>query len=212
MIDHALVLLDQRPIDMEKNKKEKAEMLYLRGKCMDYLPEYTKQAEENLSKSIKLMPTNRDSWDALGHVYWKKRDLEQAKKCFEGSLEQDSNNKKALRNLSMVFRMIEASSSGEAIDQEERKKNYKQSIALAKQAIGLDMSDSQSWYVLGNAHLTNFFVNNEQTLELEHALKAYAQGEKTMSEPNPDLFFNRATILEYLERYNEATHDFSKAH
>jgi len=83
---------------------------------MDYLPEYTKQAEENLSKSIKLMPTNRDSWDALGHVYWKKRDLEQAKKCFEGSLEQDSNNKKALRNLSMVFRMLETSSSGEAID------------------------------------------------------------------------------------------------
>jgi tetratricopeptide (TPR) repeat protein len=65
---------------------------------------------------------------------------------------------------------------------------------------------------LGNAHLTNFFVNNEQTLELEHALKAYAQGEKTMTEPNPDLFFNRATILEYLERYNEATHDFLKAH
>lgn len=33
-----------------------------------------------------------------------------------------------------------------------------------------------------------------------------------MKEPNPDLFFNRATILEYLERYNEATNDFMKAH
>jgi len=80
-------LLDTRPIEMEKNKKEKAEMLFLRGKCMDYLPEYTKQAEENLSKSIKLMPTKKDAWDALGHVYWKKQDLEQAKKCFEGSLD-----------------------------------------------------------------------------------------------------------------------------
>lgn len=89
---------------MEKNKKEKAELLYLRGKCMDYLPEYTKQAEENLSKSIKLMPTNTQAWDALGHVFWKKQDLEQAKKCFEGSLEQDENNKTALRNLSMVLR------------------------------------------------------------------------------------------------------------
>jgi len=74
------------------------------------------------------------------------------------------------------------------------------------------MKDSQSWYVLGNAHLTNFFVNNESTKELEHALKAYAQTEKNLTEPNPDLFFNRGTIFEYLERYNEATHDFSVAH
>jgi len=29
-----------------------------------------------------------------------------------------------------------------------------------------------------------------------------------MKEPNPDLFFNRATILEYLERYNEAVQDY----
>lgn len=43
-------------------------------------------------------------------------------------------------------------------------------------------------------------------------MKAYAQTEKTMKEPNPDLFFNRGTILEYLERYNEAVGDFQKAH
>lgn len=33
-----------------------------------------------------------------------------------------------------------------------------------------------------------------------------------MKEVNPDLFFNRATVFEYLERYNEATSDFAKAH
>ena len=33
-----------------------------------------------------------------------------------------------------------------------------------------------------------------------------------MKEPNPDLFFNRAQILEYLERYNESLTDFQKAH
>lgn len=33
-----------------------------------------------------------------------------------------------------------------------------------------------------------------------------------MKEVNPDLFFNRATVFEYLERYNEATSDFQKAH
>jgi hypothetical protein len=29
-----------------------------------------------------------------------------------------------------------------------------------------------------------------------------------MKEPNPDLYFNRATVLEYLERYSEAAGDF----
>ena len=59
-----------------QNKKEKAEILFLRGKAMDFLPEYSKIAEENLSKSIKLMPTKKEAWDALGHVYWKKQDIE----------------------------------------------------------------------------------------------------------------------------------------
>jgi len=43
-------------------------------------------------------------------------------------------------------------------------------------------------------------------------LKAYSQTEKNLKEPNPDLFFNRATIYEYLERYNEAIADYNTAH
>jgi len=54
----------------------------------------------------------------------------------------------------MVLRMIEEP------DSEKKKANYQESIKLANKSIALDMSDSQSWYVLGNAHLTNFFVNN----------------------------------------------------
>ncbi len=48
-----------------------------------------------------------------------------------------------------------------------------------------------SWYVLGNAHLTNFFTNNESTKELDSALKAYSLSEKYSKDPNPDLYFNR---------------------
>lgn len=33
-----------------------------------------------------------------------------------------------------------------------------------------------------------------------------------MTEPNPDLFFNRATIFEYLERYSEAVRDYNTAY
>jgi len=42
-------------------------------------------------------------------------------------------------------------------------------------------------------------------------LKAYTQTEKNIKEPNPDLFFNRGTIYEYLERYGEAIRDYNTA-
>lgn len=172
-------MLESQPLELEKNKKNKAQQMYLKGKIMDFLPEYSKQAEENLSKSIKLMPTKKEAWDALAHVYWKKRDIEQAKRCFESSIELDQENKTALTNLSMVLRSLTTSSTGEPIDSEERKKNFVQSIDLAKKAIALDMKDSHSWYVLGNAHLTNFFQNNMSPNELQSALAAYSQSERS---------------------------------
>lgn len=171
-IDEITAILDTKPIEFVQNKKEKADLLYLRGKALDYLPEYSKSSEEFLSKSIKLLPGKFEAWDALGHVYWKKRDLMEAKRCFEGSLEQNQNNKDALRHLSMVLRMIEEPNS------ETKKKNYVDSIQLASKAVGLDLSDAQSWYVLGNAHLTNFFVNGINVSELTLALKAYTQTER----------------------------------
>ena len=122
MIDEVISLLDTKPIEFVQNKKEKADLLFLRGKILDYLPEYSKGAEDFLSKSIKLMPSKFEAWDALGHVYWKKRDLSGAKKCFEGSLEQNENNKDALRHLSMVLRMSEEPNA------ETKKKNYQLSI------------------------------------------------------------------------------------
>jgi len=106
----------------------------------------------------------------------------------------------------MVNRQIEEK------DPIKRKENFKMSIQLANKACALDMKDSQSWYVLGNAHLTNFFSNDENIDQLNLALKAYTQTEKHMTEPNPDLYFNRATILEYLERYQEAGRDYMLAH
>ena len=60
--------------------------------------------------------------------------------------------------------------------------------------------------------MTNFFTLNENIDSLEKALKAYANTEKFLNEPNPDLFHNRAAILEYLERYAEAISNYNSAH
>merc|ERR1711881_751471 len=106
----------------------------------------------------------------------------------------------------MVIRQVQEA------DPEKRRENFKESIKLATQACAMDLKDAQSWYTLGNAHLTNFFANNESTEQLNLALKAYSQSEKWTTTANPDLYFNRATVLEYLERYNEAVRDYQNAH
>jgi hypothetical protein len=46
-------------------------------------------------------------------------------------------------------------------------------VDLAKEALVLDLKDGQSWYLVGNALLINFFVNFKKISELETAIKAY---------------------------------------
>jgi len=41
-LDTTTALLDSKPIDIITNKREKAELLYLRGRSLVFLPEYTK--------------------------------------------------------------------------------------------------------------------------------------------------------------------------
>ena len=87
------------------------------------------------------------------------------------------------------------------------------------------VTDKKSWYVLGNAHLAQFFQLKHDPADLSKALKAYRRampveakkvggangnGDANM-DTNPDLFFNRATVHKYLENYDEAIADFRAA-
>lgn len=56
---------------------------------------------------------------------------------------------------------------------DERKKNVEKSVDMAKEAVSLDFKDGESWYIVGNAYLSNFFVNMKTIDELNLALKAY---------------------------------------
>lgn len=94
----------------------------------------------------------------------------------------------------------------------ELRKVLKQSVEYAKKAVTYDINDSESWYVLGNAHLTNFFMGGQKYENLDFALKAYTQAEKHQIYQNPDLYYNRATIYNYLERYSDAIADYETAH
>ncbi|XP_010066665.2 tetratricopeptide repeat protein 5, partial [Eucalyptus grandis] len=193
------------PPEKRKSPLQRATYEYLRGKTLDVFPDYKKEAEEHLSKAVKLNPSIADAWLCLGNCIWKKGDLPSAKNCFNLALSKGPN-KEILCQLSMLERKMAQGSDNQAEIVEE-------SIKHAKEAIALDVKDGNSWYNLGNACLTSFFVTGAWDLsKLHQSLKAYQNAEKDeRMESNPDLFYNCATVNKYLENYERALTGFHAA-
>ena len=104
-----------------------------------------------------------------------------------------SRNKVSLRSLSVVLRQLQTTSA------EEKKKFYYDGLELAKEALQLDTTDSESWLILGNSYLSLTFYSSHNSGCLQKALAAYRQSEKY--EPlqknfnSADLFYNKASVL-----------------
>ncbi|XP_027366724.1 tetratricopeptide repeat protein 5-like [Abrus precatorius] len=203
--DLALKLLDSIPPEQRKTPLQRATFEYLRGKMLDVFPDYRKEAEDHLSKAVKLNPSLADAWLCLGNCIWKKGDLTAAKNCLSLALEKGPN-KEILCQLSMLKRKMSQGVENQAELVEE-------SIEHAKEAITLDVKDGNCWYNLGNAYLTSFFVTGAwDHTKLLHSSKAYQNAEKDeRMKSNPDLYFNSATVNKYLENYQRALSGFEAA-
>ncbi|KAI3729375.1 hypothetical protein L6452_18031 [Arctium lappa] len=201
----ALNLLDSIPPEQRKLPTQRATYEYLKGKILDVFPEYTKKAEDHLSKAVKLNPSLADAWLCLGNCIWKKGDLPATRNCFTLALSKGPN-KRILSQLSMLERRM-------AQGVENQEEIVAESIKHAKEAIALDVKDGNSWYNLGNACLTCFFVTGAwDHSKLQQSLKAYQNAEKDESmKSNPDLYFNCATVNTYLENYERALSGFEAA-
>ncbi|KAG7032049.1 Tetratricopeptide repeat protein 5, partial [Cucurbita argyrosperma subsp. argyrosperma] len=238
--DLAVKILDSISPEQRKSPLQRAMYEYLRGKMLDVFPDYRKEAEDHLSKAVKLNPSLADAWLCLGNCIWKKGDLSSAKNCFTLALSKRPE-KKLLCQLSMLERKMAqgkcfAPSSSSFVvtfnsripcpflkifprifllvkGTENEAKLVEESIQHAKEAVTLDVKDGNSWYNLGNACLTSFFVTGAwDHNKLLQSLKAYQNAEKDekmMS--NPDLYFNCATVNKYLENYERALSGFEAA-
>ncbi|XP_059316829.1 uncharacterized protein LOC132067575 [Lycium ferocissimum] len=203
--DLALQILDTIPIEKRKLPLQRATYEYLRGKILDVVPVYKKEAEDHLSKAVKLNPSLVDAWLCLGNCIWKKGDLNAAKNCFTFALSKGPN-KNILCQLSMLERKL-------AQDAENPEETVDESIKHAREAITLDVKDGYSWYNLGNGFLTSFFVTGAwDHSKLLQSLKAYQNAERDEKmKSNPDLYYNCATVNKYLENYERALTGFEAA-
>lgn len=64
----------------------RAKYYYLKGKALNVTERFIPQAEELLTKAVKLEPNLVEAWNELGECYWKNDDIQQAKNCFVGAL------------------------------------------------------------------------------------------------------------------------------
>jgi len=69
------------------SKNEIAYLYFLKSLSLDRLPDYSKQAEESASKSLKLNPFNADNYNCMAHILWKKKEIDSAINYFQKSLE-----------------------------------------------------------------------------------------------------------------------------
>ncbi|XP_057542784.1 uncharacterized protein LOC130821146 [Amaranthus tricolor] len=202
---YCLNLLDSIPPEFRKSTIQRATYEHLKGKVLDVFPDYRKEAEDHLSKAVKLNPSLTDAWLSLGNCFWKKGDLLSAKNCYNRALSKGLD-KNVLCQLSMLERKM-------AQDSENKSELVDESIRHAKEAITLDVADGNSWYNLGNACFTSFFASGAwDHSKLFQSLKAYQNAEKDEKmKGNPDLFFNCATVNKYLENYDKALSGFEAA-
>ncbi|XP_055522065.1 tetratricopeptide repeat protein 5 [Leucoraja erinacea] len=191
---------------LEGRSGHKASVLLLRGKALNVLPEGSSEAESALSRAVKLRPELLEAWNQLGEVYWKRGELEAARTCFTGALTH-CKNKQSLRNLSMVLRQVQGTA-------QERAANIMRSVEQARTAVEMDVTDGNSWYVLGNAYLSLFFVSGQSDRVSQQALGAYTQAEKvdasSVNKPRPAPQ-NRSTLHRYEERYQAALAGLARA-
>ena len=112
--------------------------------------------------------------------------VENARNCFERAIAKE-RNVVSLRNLSMLVRRharVEA--------------DVAESVTHAKAAIALDVRDGESWGMLGNAYMADYFGGSREAAALLSALTAYNNAEKNLATStggaSPDLFFNRGMV------------------
>jgi tetratricopeptide (TPR) repeat protein len=195
---------DQAGLDAAR----KARLLTLRARARLILPAYSKEAEADLSKALKLRPGDTAAWVAMSECLWKRDALKEARDALDSALSVDPKCVPALAQLSRILR---AFCSRKEIPSEERVQLMELSVAKAKEAVAIDMTSGEAWAPLGFALMQPTVARGMDLGLLRKALQALTQAGRR-NEQDPDIAYNRGVVRKCLGEYGAACSDFAKAY
>lgn len=184
----------------------RAHRLWLRGEAVlgidDTCP--CPDAENLLTRAVKLDPSLVEAWNALGECYWRRGELNLSCHCIRRGLER-RRTAQGLRTLSMLLRQPASALTADTASE---------SVALAREALSIDLDSCQSWACLGNAYLGQFAASEQARLDVvKLAQKAYGKAiSKEEGDRRPDLHFNRATSCMWAADFEEALNAYDRVH
>lgn len=216
-----LDLISTHDFDPTLTNTQKAYYFYQRGRLLNIFDHHHLASQQNLEKSVKLNPKCLDAWKCLGECYWKNGNLKAAESAFRWALGVE-NCKSTMLLLAMVIRR-------KAITKVE----LEESIKLCKDSLKLQLEESrkdgfktystvdEGWgrvllntVGLGSSYMALYFKCTLNMDDLKRALSAYNQAVPKTNKgesQNPDLYYSRALIQQYLENCNESIKDFQIA-
>jgi tetratricopeptide (TPR) repeat protein len=198
----------------------RAAFLLLHGRALDAGGgEYSPEAEALISRAVRLDSSQAQAWAALGHVQFKKNDLESARESYAASLER-APSADSHRALSHLARIRPPPGSDTASIAVANAAAAAETIRHAKAAVQLDIAGAKSWVSLGLAHF--FEAGNvsfsaadvrrgRAAFSRAAALEARAAEVDDTPERDPDLHFNRGHLCAYAEDYAGAIASFKVA-
>jgi len=196
------------------------------GRLLHLLGGAAPLAQSCVEASLRLSPSNPRALELLGQLCWQRGHLAGALHAFSAAAEL-APSAEALREASAVMRQLAAADGGAS--ESDLGAVAELAVAVAKRAVALDVLDGSSWYSLGLATLGHAFaltaaaaadadggaaaraLRLQSGRQMAAALSAMQQAQRTGLDALADLFYNRGTILCFLQEFGAALDDFRRA-
>lgn len=188
---------------------EKVQALLIRGRARLLLPTFSKDAENDFNKALKFNQKSPATWVALSEAYWRRNSFNESRDAIESALRIDAKFQPALCQKSRLLRAM-CNAQTDATP-EQRHAWLAESVAIAKEAVGVNPNDGDSWASLGIAILQETVALGMDLPVMKKALAALNQAAKKCPH-NPDVFYNRGVVHQCFGHFGSAIQDFMAAY
>lgn len=202
-------LLAQIPSpEAQTSPEAKIRAYLLRAKARLLLPVFSKEAEQDINKALKLNQSAPQSWVALSEAYWRRNALREARDALDSALRVDAKFQPALAQYSRILRSMCGSPD---VPSQEKLALLTEAESKAKAAVAVDPSDGDSWSALAVTILQLAVANGMDLPLLKKALASLTQA-VNKSPRNPDVYYNRGVVHAAFGHFGSAIEDFVKAY